>query len=71
MDLNAIDRYPYFLDAFTENTREAPDSVMLVDDVERSGLTRAEADRISGQVYAWLTKQNIGRCSEYGKPEQH
>ena len=61
MDLNKIDSLPYFLDVFGQNVKDDPDHIMLVDAKHDQAMTRAEADDISGRVYAWLTKQGIGR----------
>ena len=61
MDLKNIDSLPYFLDVFEQNVKNDPDCIMLVDEKHKQRMTRAEADDISGRVYAWLTKQGIGR----------
>ena len=62
MDIKRIDgSAPYFLDVFTKHTKEAPESKMLYDDRDTSGLTRAQVDEASARVYAWLSRKGIGK----------
>ena len=61
VDLNKTDSLPYFFDVFEQNVQDDPDCIMLVDEKHKQRMTRAEADDISGRVYAWLIKQGIGR----------
>ena len=61
MDIKRIDSTPYFLDVFTKYTKEYPNSKMLFDDRDTSGLTRAQVDEASARVYAWLSRKGIGR----------
>ena len=62
MDIKRIDgSTPYFLDVFTKHTKEAPESKMLYDDRDTSGLTRAQVDEASARVYAWLSRKGIGK----------
>ncbi len=61
MDLHRIDEIPYFLDVFEKYVKEYPDSKMLVDETVPNGLTRRQAEDVSGRVYSWLTKKGIAR----------
>ena len=61
MDISKLESVPYFLDVFEKSVKEMPNSKMLIDDVESYGLTRQQVDDISGKVYSWLSKKNIGK----------
>ncbi|MBQ9361526.1 MAG: hypothetical protein IJT96_10890 [Lachnospiraceae bacterium] len=45
MNLQRIDEVPYFMDVFDKWTKEYPDSLMLKDDTELSGLTRRQVEK--------------------------
>ena len=49
------------MDVFSQAVSESPNEVILVDDVRTQGWTRTEVDNLSGRVYSWLNKHNIGR----------
>lgn len=51
MNIKRIDAMPYFLDVFTKHVEEAPETKMLFDDLNTSGLTRAQVDEASARVY--------------------
>ncbi len=61
IDINAVDRVPYFMEKFRELTNASPNQVVLVDMEHPLGWKRAEIDDLSARVYRYLRKRNIGR----------
>ena len=61
MNTNFLTEQPYFLDAWKENVTAGPDQLFLTDEVHPQGLTRRDTDELSGKVYAWLRKQEVGK----------
>ena len=62
MDLQqAVKNIPYALDAYQRRNEQQPEEKILYDREHPDGLTRAEADALSGRVYAWLKGNGVGR----------
>ena len=51
----------YFLRQFMKNVETAPDAPFLYDEMNRTGLSYARFDDMTGRVYAWLKTHGIGR----------
>ena len=59
--MDSMSKLPYFLDDWKANVEAAPECLFLTDDEHPQGVSRKQADELSGQVYAWLKKQGIGK----------
>ena len=61
MDLSFIKQTEYILDAWEKHVSDNPSALMLTDERHPRGLSRRQVDVLSGRIYAWLKKKNIGR----------
>ena len=51
----------YIIDQLEEYTRENASTAILFDEAHSKGITYAQLDDLSGRVYAYLKKNNIGK----------
>lgn len=61
MDLSFINQTEYILDAWEKHVSDNPSALMLTDERHPRGLSRRQVDVLSGRIYVWLKKKNIGR----------